>query len=156
MAYTATPSKSQYGHPQVHTNGAGVTEYNGGETYALKLAIDFSMADATVLFTVPMRSRVMLAYWEVVTPFTGGASSAIGLSSSQAPYTAKGSVHGGAAGDVAATLVAGFNAGTAGTSITASPKVVVLEAGSTIKFDRITSAFTAGAGYVHVELMVAG
>lgn len=156
MAYQASPSKSQYGHPQVHTNAAGVSEYNGGDTYAIKVPVDFSTADTAVLFTIPTRSRVLAAYWEVTTPFTGGASSAIGVSSSQSPYTAKGSVHGGAAGDVAATLVAGVMQGTQGTAVTSGAKVVMLEAGATLRFDRVTSAFTAGAGYVHIELMVAG
>lgn len=156
MAYQATPSKSQYGHPQVHNNAAGLPEYNGGDTYAIKVPVDFNTADAAVLFTVPVRSRMIAAYWEVTTPFTGGAASTIGVSSSQAPYTAKGSVHGGAAGDATATLVAGVMQGTQGSAVTAGNKVVMLEAGSTLRFDRITSAFTAGAGFVHIELMVAG
>lgn len=156
MAYNAQPSKSQYGHPQVHTNAAGSSEYNGGETYAIKVPIDYTTADAAVLFTLPIRSRIQAAYWEVTTGFTGGTSSAIGLSSSQSPHDAKGDLLGGSSGDVAATLVAGVTQGTLGLSFTAAPKLAVVDAGATIKFDRITSAFTAGAGFVHLEFVVTG
>lgn len=158
MAYQAQPSKSLLGHPQGHTNAAGVWERNGGETYACKIPIDYTLADAAVLFTVPLRSRLIAAFWEITADWTGGSSSAIGLSASRAPHTAKGDIHGGAAGDLAATLVAasGVVRGTQGLSVTATPFVVVLEAADTIKFDRITSAYTAGTGYVHLEWRVVG
>lgn len=158
MAYQAQPSKSSLGFPQGHINAAGVWERNGGETFACKIPIDFSIADAAVLFTLPIRARLVAAFWEITADWTGGSSSAIGLSSSKAPHNTKGDIHGGAAGDVAATLVAsaGVVRGTQGLSITATPFVVVLEAADTIKFDRITSAFTAGTGYVHLEWRVVG
>jgi hypothetical protein len=157
MAYNAQPSKSQYGHPQIHTNAAGNSEYNGGETYAVKIPIDYTIADTTVLFTMPVRSRLVAAFWEVTTGFTGGSSSTIGLSSSRSPHDAKGDVHGGSAGDATAVLgTAGVVRGTQGLSVTATPFVVVLEKDDTIKFDRVTSAYTAGAGYVHLEFIVAG
>jgi hypothetical protein len=157
-AYIAQPGRSQFGHPQVHLNAAGVEEYNGGETFALKIPIDYTLADAAVLYTVPanLKIRIVSVFWEVTNGFTGGSSSAIGLSSSATNYTTKGMVHGGSGGDVAATLVAGYHVGTLGTGITADPKVVVLPGASTIRFDRITSVFTAGAGYVHAECRVVG
>jgi len=118
----------------------------------LKLAIDYTLADAAVLYTVPAGLRLLIqdAWWDIVTGFTGGSSSAVGLSSSQAPYTTKGMLLGGSSGDVAATLVAGATQGTVGTGLTAAPKLIVLAAGATVRFDRITSVFTAGAGYVHL------
>jgi len=116
----------------------------------LTIPVDFNKADAAVLYTVPtgLRLQVTRCFWEVTTPWTGGTSSAIGLSSSNANYNTKGDLLGGASGDVAAGLTAGFK-GTNGAK-TASQGIVVLVAGDTIRFDRITSAFTAGAGNVHI------
>lgn len=154
MAYTAQPSRSQFGHPQVHLNDAGAEEYNGGEPLCLKLPISFALADAAVLYTVPAnipKLRLLSFLWEPTTSFSGGSSSAIGLSSSNTTYTTKGMLHGGSAGDVAAALTAGYHAGTVGTGISADPKAIILVAGNTIRFDRITSVFTAGAGYVHAH-----
>jgi hypothetical protein len=159
MSYVGQPSRSQFGHPQVHLNASGVEEANGGETFALKLAIDYTLADAAVLYTVPAnlpKIRIVSVFWEVTTAFTGGTSAAIGLSSSATGFTTKGMIHGGSSGDVLATLVAGYKVGTQGTGFTSAPKVVVLPAGSTIRFDRITDAFTAGAGFVHAECRMVG
>lgn len=118
------------------------------------IPVDFSKADAAVLFTVPVGYRVQVgrAFWEVTTPFTGGASSAIGVSSSNAAYNTKGDLLGGATGDVLAGLTAGFR-GTVGAKI-ASLGLVVLVAGDTIRFDRITSAFTAGVALLHLPLQL--
>jgi hypothetical protein len=113
-----------------------------------------------VLYTVPanIKVRVVSVFWEITTSWTGGTSSAIGISSSATGYTTKGMVHGGSAGDVAAALLstAPYNVGTQGTGITAAPKVIILPAAATLRFDRITSVFTAGAGFVHAELRVVG
>lgn len=116
------------------------------------IPVDFNKADAAVLFTIPAgyRCQVGRAFWEVTTPWTGGASSAIGVSSSNANANTKGDILGGAAGDVAAGLTAGFK-GTVGAKI-AALGLVVLVAGDTIRFDRIASAFTAGAGFLHLPL----
>ena len=120
----------------------------------IKVAVDFNTADAAVLFTVPVgfKLRVTRACWEVTTPFSGGASSAIGLSSSNAAYTTKGDLLGGAAGDLAAALTAGYR-GAIGTKL-ASGGLVVLIAGDTVRFDRVASAYTAGAGFIHVTCEV--
>jgi hypothetical protein len=124
----------------------------------LKLAISFATADAAVLFAVPSGFRLQIdpPYWETTADWTGGAASAIGASSSQAPHTTKGDLLGGATGDVAADLEAadGVHQGTIGTSFSADPKKVILEAGATIRHDRITSAFTAGTGFVHAKAQV--
>lgn len=125
--------------------------------FTLTLPVAFGTADAAVLYTVPVGIRLSVerAFWEPITSFTGGASSAIGLSSSNANYNTKGDLLGGATGDVAAGLVstgAPFK-GTIGAKA-ATQGVIVLVAGDTIRFDRITSAFTAGAGNVHLPCTV--
>lgn len=135
--------------------------YNGGSA-TLVLPVTFATADAAILFTMPalgavptaVRARITDLQWEVTAGWTGGASSAIGCSSSNAAFNAKGSLLGGAAGDVAATLITaspGPFVGTVGTKL-ASQAAVCLVTGDTIRFDRITSAFTAGTGNVLVGL----
>jgi hypothetical protein len=127
---------------------------NGIVHGTLALPVTFNTTDAAVLFTVPTGFRVMIreTFWEVTTPFTGGVSSTIGLSSSNANYNTKGDLLGGAAGDAAAVLVAtgALAKGAAGAKM-GPPRRVVLVAGDTIRFDRITSAFTAGVATAHVQ-----
>lgn len=116
----------------------------------LGLTFTYATADAAILATLPTgaRMKVMGGYWEVTTGFTGGSSSAIGLSSSNSTgHTTKGDLLGGSGGDVAATLVAGIASGTIGADIAAG---LMLVAADTIRFDRVTSAFTAGAGKAHL------
>ena len=143
----------------VSTHGHGkVTSLEGSGAGTLKLAISSATADGEVLFTVPDGHYLRLnrTYWDIQTGFTGGASSAIGLSSSNASYATKGDLLGGASGDVTATLgTAGIKGGTIGAKF-GSNGVIVLAPGDTIKFDRITSAFTAGSGYVFVEVVEVG
>jgi hypothetical protein len=128
--------------------------------FTLSLPVSFSLADAAVLYTVPSlpgggRLAIERAFWEPLASFTGGASSAIGISSSNASYNTKGDILGGASGDVAAglTFVAPFFKGTIGAKA-ATQGVIVLVAGDTLRFDRITSAFTAGNGYVHLPCSI--
>ena len=123
-----------------------------GLPFWLALPIAFGTADAATLFTVPTGFRMFVhrALWEVATGFTGGVSSAIGVSSDATGFSTKGDILGGASGDVAATLVAGIAGGTLGAKF-ASNGVIVLSAGKILRFDRITSAFTAGSGLVHVQ-----
>ena len=116
----------------------------------LALAIAYTTADAAVLATLPTGARLFVqgGYWEVTTGFTGGSSSAIGLNSSQSGHTTAGDVLGGSGGDVTALLgTAGIKEATIGADVAAG---MVLRAAETIKFNRITSNFTAGAGYAHV------
>lgn len=115
----------------------------------LKLPIAYTTADAAVLLTVPTGARLIVrrGYWEVTTGFTGGSSSAIGLSSSASAHSTKGDLLGGSGGDVAATLTAGVKLGTIGADTAAG---VLLKATETVRFDQITSTFTAGAGYAHL------
>jgi hypothetical protein len=121
----------------------------------LKLAIAFGTADAAVLFTVPagFRLRPLKAGWEPTADWTGGASSAIGLSSNNTAFNTKGDILGGAGGDLAATLTAAaVFTGTVGAKIT-NPGMVLV-ATNTIRFDRIVSAFTAGTGFAHVTCQI--
>lgn len=117
-------------------------------TVDLKLAIGFGTADGATLLTMPAGSRMIVrrCYWEVTTAFTGGSSSAIGLAG-PSPHNTAGDLLGGSGGDVEATLTAGVKLGTIGADTAAG---VLLVAADTVTFERITSAFTAGAGYAHV------
>jgi hypothetical protein len=85
---------------------------------------------------------------------TGGSSSAIGVSSSKTGFTTKGDLLGGATGDVAAALTAALSPanGTIGAKMdtVAELHTTLWKAADIIRFDRITSAFTAGSGAVNV------
>lgn len=124
-----------------------------GHQQDIAVAIAFGTADAAVLATLPTGAVFLLgrSYWEVTADWTGGSSSAIGLSSSAGTpvATTKGDVLGGSGGDVAATLVAsvGKMPGTIGAKVAAG---CLLKAAATLRFDRITSAFTAGTGFAHL------
>lgn len=114
----------------------------------------FALADASVIYTVPAtapRLQIVDAFWEPTTSLTGGASSAIGLKSSNTAYATAGDILGGAAGDVAAGLTA---TPTAPLKRTVGAKIasgVVLVAGDTVIFNRMVSAFTAGAFNIHLK-----
>ncbi len=133
------------------TTGAGRYLLAPGFNFDLSLPITFALADAAVLATVPTGAFALLgrSYWEVTVDWAGGSSSAIGLSTSQAPGTTKGDLLGGAGGDVAATLVAagGRLLGTVGADVASG---ILLKAAATVRFDRITSVFTSGTGNAHV------
>lgn len=147
----ASRERSPYDHPQGTMASDGTWSRNISANFALKIAIAYTLADAAVLLTVPTGKRLLLerTFWEVTTAWTGGSSSAIGLSSGATAYNTKGDLLGGASGDVLATLVAGVKGGTIGAKF-GSNGIILLEPGATVRFDRITSAFTAGAGYVHL------
>lgn len=127
----------------------------------LKLPFTFATPDATVLLTMPAGGllRVDEFFWQITAPMTGGTGSAIGVSSSNksdsAAFTTKGDFLGGATGDVAATLTAVLGAeyarGTIGADWdTLAKRRTLFKAAETIRFDRITDAFTAGTGNVIV------
>lgn len=124
-----------------------------GFEFHLKLAIAFGLADAAALVTSPNTTGFLAtlrrSFWEVTTNWTGGSSSAIGVSLSAAPHNTKGDVLGGAAGDVAATLAAanGIILGTIGADVAGG---ILWKGNVAARYDEITSAFTAGAGFVHL------
>lgn len=125
-----------------------------GQTVDLALAFTYATADGATLYTVPTGANLLIlsSYWEVTTGFTGGSSSAIGLASDQTGHTTAGDLLGGSGGDVAATLVAGdYIEGTLGADLT---NPIVLKAGKLVTFERITSAFTDGAGNAHIVAVV--
>lgn len=127
----------------------------------LKLPISSDTADGDPILTVPAGFALRLTglpFWQVTTGFTGGTASAIGASTSVTGYTDKGDILGGAAGDVTATLgTAGVKAGTLGAELDdhAGFQALALVEGDEIQFDRITSAFDAGEGFVCVPVAIA-
>ena len=128
--------------------------------FVAKLPIAFGMADGATIWTIPEGFAVRatgLPYWEVTTAWTGGSSAAIGISSSRTGFTTAGDVLGGAAGDVLATLVAGIVAGTVGTGFDSLAEIqaALFEEGDTFRYEEITSAFTAGAGFVCLPVHIA-
>lgn len=130
------------------------------KTCTLKLPIAYTTADAAALCTVPTGMILRLAgmpYWEVTTGFTGGTNSAIGLSAS-AIATTKGDLLGGASGQLTAVLgTAGVKPGTVGPLIDtfAEQQAFLLVAADYLRFDRIASVYTAGAGFVCVPVNIA-
>jgi hypothetical protein len=124
-----------------------------GHPFKLALPIGFALADAAVLCTSPNTTGFLAqlgrSFWEVTADWTGGAASTIGASLSAAPHNTKGDVLGGAAGDVAATLVAsgGKLLGTIGADVAGG---ILWKGNVAVRYDEITSAFTAGAGFVHL------
>lgn len=140
----------------VPTDGTGVWVIEQGSFVDLGLDITFATADAAVLYTVPANCRLafLRGYWEVATGFSGGTNSAIGLSSSSSGHTTKGDLLGGAAGDLTATLGAAGRVifGTIGADVVAGGFALLPT--ETIRFDRIASVYTAGAGKAHVLAQV--
>lgn len=131
------------------TNASGRWLRKVGRT-TLYLPFSYATADGATLLTVPTGCVLKLdsAHWKITADMTGGTSSAIGIDSSI--DTTPGDILGGASGDVAATLTAGTKAGTVGAKMDTDAELhaQILPAATTIRFQRITSAFTAGSGYV--------
>lgn len=119
----------------------------------IALPITSASTNNQVLLTLQagQRLRVSDFYWETTVAWSGGSSSAIGLNSSKTGFSTAGDLLGGAAGDVAATLVTGVTAGTIGVGIDSVAKrhAAIFVSGDTVRFNRITSAFTTGAGNAH-------
>lgn len=124
-----------------------------GRAY-LSLPFTFATADATALLTLQAGQQLRLwdLYWEISTDLTGGTSSAIGVSSNKTGYTTKGDLLGGAGGNVEADLTEALSptVGTIGAKLDGDDARAIFVSANTIRFDRITSAFTAGSGSVVV------
>lgn len=121
----------------------------------LFLPATFNNADASTLFTVPVGCRLhpVDSWWDVTTSWTGGSSSAIGVSTSVSGFSTKGDILGGASGDVAATLVSSATrmTGTIGAKMaTRTLGRLIMIAADVFRFDQITSTFTAGAANVRI------
>jgi hypothetical protein len=141
------------------TAGAGCW-LRADNAFVAKLPVAFGMADGATIWTIPEGFAVRasgLPYWEVTAAWTGGSSSAIGIASSRTGFTAAGAVLGGAGGDVLATLVAGIAAGTIGTGFDSLAEIqaALFEEGDTFTYEEITSAFTAGSGFVCMPIHIA-
>lgn len=131
------------------TNAAGRWLRKVGRT-TLYLPFTYATADGATLLTVPTGCILKLesAHWKVTTAFSGGASSAIGVAATG--HATAGDILGGASGDVEATLTAGTKAGTVGAKMDTDVELhsMIFVATDTFTFERVTSAFTAGAGSV--------
>lgn len=126
----------------------------------LIMPFTFATADRAVLYTNAAEHTLWLlldeCLWETTASFAGGAGSRIAVSISTGPIAdTNGSLMGGAGGDGTGTNPALNDAQmwkpTAGVGSGAGAKAMVLRsAGDTILFNRVVSAFTSGAGNIHV------
>lgn len=128
-------------------------------SFVMKLAIAFGTLDGAALLTVPEGFVLRLAgqpFWDIATSFAGGSSSAIGIATDKTGYNTAGDILGGAAGDVEAGLAAGIRAGTVGAKLDsyAEHQAFFLEEGDVVTFERMTSVFTSGAGFVCIPVTV--
>jgi hypothetical protein len=129
------------------------------KTFTAKLRFTKDTADAAALLTVPTGFAIRLIgqpYWDVVTGFTGGTNSAIGVSAS-AIATTKGDLLGGASGQLTAVLgTAGIKAGTIGPLIDtlAEIQAFFLKAADYLRADLIASQYAAGDGYACFPIAV--
>lgn len=133
------------------TTGSGRYVLAPGCIADISVPFTFATPDTTILATANTGffGVIQRGYWEVATSMTGGATPAIGLSSSNGTgNTAQGAFIGST---LTAALTAGKRCGTIGTTIAAG---AVLIGGNTLRFDAITSAFTAGAGNAHLIVNV--
>lgn len=152
--------------PSAQIIGANTQEFVNqaqlGLSAHLKLPLLFSQVDGAVLFTVPALTngaaavRVRDAFWEITTTYVTAGSAKLAVSSSRAPFTGVGSILGGA-GDTAATLVSTtkYVPGTIGTGFSTGAVTtgkILLVAGDTITLNVVTSTFSAGAGFLHLDL----
>lgn len=154
--FHATSTAADASENMVATPAAGTGRWlRNDKVIALLLPFTFATADATALFTTPAGCRLLVrdAWWDPLVSLSGGTNSAIGLHASPTGWSTKGDLLGGAAGDVAATLVGSGTreVGTIGAKMaTLTNARLMLEAADTIVFDAITSAFTAGSANARV------
>lgn len=142
----------------IPTAGTGVW-FRVDKSFVARIPFTFATADAALILTVPegFVARILpFPYWEVSAAFTGGATPGIGVSTTKAGYNTKGDILGGAGGDLTAGLTAGVKLGTQGTKLDtlAHLQALLLVEADSLRFDRIASAFTAGAGNVMVPMII--
>lgn len=130
------------------------------KSFVMKLPVSAANDDGDTIGTIPEGFAVRLTglpYWETTDGWTGGDSSAIGIAASRTGFTAAGALLGGAAGDIAATLVAGIAAGTVGSALDsfAELQAALFEEGDEFTYEEITSAFTAGEGFACLPVIIA-
>lgn len=114
----------------------------------------FATADGATLLTIPSGCIVkpLKAWWNVTIAWTGGTSSAIGVDSDNTSLATPGDILGGGSGDLLADLTVGEARGTIGAAIDAPG--AILEAGDLVRFQRIASAFTAGAATLRMWALI--
>lgn len=120
----------------------------------LVLPVTFATADNTALVTMPAELTFAPIYgtmfWEMTSSWAGGVASTIGLSMQNPAHPRnKGGLMGGVAGNSGFTSAC-FYQPTLGTDMSGNTQAPILSPGGKILFDRITSAFTSGAGNAHV------
>lgn len=120
----------------------------------LALPFTYATADGATLLTIPAGCVLKLesAHWDITTSMTGGSSSAIGVAATG--FATAGDILGGATGDVEATLVSTVTRapGTIGVKMDTDAELhaMIFVPTNVFTFERITSAFTAGAGNVRL------
>lgn len=130
-----------------------------GQEVQLSFPFTFATADAAPLLTMPAGAYLWPTrfWWKITANMAGGAASTIGVSSNVTGYDTKGDLLGGAAGDAAATLTAALSPalGTIGVKWdTVLERRFMLRPTNVLRYDRITSAFTEGAGSVEMTALV--
>lgn len=120
----------------------------------LECPVAFGTADGATILTIPTGAAFKLygAHWRITTGFSGGSSSAIGIASSIS--TTAGDILGGAGGELTAAIgTAGRKAGTIGPLVDTETELQtqLYAAAGTFTFERITSVYTAGAGFACLE-----
>lgn len=120
----------------------------------LECPIGYGTADGATILTIPTGAAFKLhgAHWRITTGFTGGSSSAIGIASSISATA--GDILGGASGELTAAIgTAGRKAGTIGPLVDTETELQtqLYAAAGTFTFERITSVYTAGAGFACLE-----
>lgn len=129
------------------------------KAFVMKLPIAFTNTDGEAILTMPEGFALRLTgfpYWEITTPFSGGTGSTIGISTSKTGYDTEGDILGGASGDSTEVESAGLSPGTVGAELdlTGFHALLFVE-GDEFRYDRITDAYTAGAGFVCIPVVVA-
>jgi hypothetical protein len=129
------------------------------KAFILKVPVSYANTDALAIETIPAGMTLKLTahpFWEITTGFDGGSSSANGISTSLTGFDTKGDLLGGASGELTAAIgTAGIKAGTEGGELNdlTGFKAMLFVAGTEIRYDRITSAYTAGAGFVCIPVV---
>lgn len=130
------------------------------KAFTAKIPIAFGMDDGELIWTIPAGFVVRLTglpFWEVTTGWTGGTASTIGIASDVTGYDTAGDILGGAAGQATAVLgTEGIKPGTIGPKLDTPAEVqaFVMVEGDSLTYEEITSAYTAGDGFVCVPVSV--
>ena len=129
------------------------------KAFIMRIPVGYADTDGEAIETIPAGFALRLSgfpFWDITTGFTGGSSSAIGISTNITGYETGGDLLGGASGELTAVIgTAGIKAGTLGGELDdhVGFQALALVAGSEIQFDRIASVYTAGAGFACIPVV---